>query len=75
VTTEAKHFTEPVLENRGVVVMTSLDVKEAFDAAFWPSILHGSKELRCSRNLYMLSKGYFSHRITVMTTNNVSIKR
>jgi len=72
---EAKKFIEPVLENRGVVIMTSLDVKVAFDPAFWPSILHGLKELSCPRNLYNFSKGYFSHRIAVMTTNNVSIKR
>jgi len=72
---EAKKFIEPVLENRGVVIMTSLDVKGAFDAAFWPSILHGLKELSCPRNLYNLSKGYFSHRIAVMPTNNVIIKR
>ena len=55
--------------------MTSLDVQGASDAAFWPSILHGLKELSCPRNLYNLSKGYSSHRIAVMTTNNVSIKR
>ena len=55
--------------------MTSLDVKGAFDTTFWPSILHGLKELSCPRNLYNLSKGYFSHRIAVMTTNNISIKR
>jgi len=72
---EAKKCIEQVLENRGVVIMTSLDVKGAIDAAFWPSILHGFKELSCPRNLYNLSKGYFSHRIAVMTTNNVSIKR
>jgi len=40
---EAKNFIEPVLENRGVVIMTDLNVKGAFDAAFWPSILHGLK--------------------------------
>jgi hypothetical protein len=72
---EANKSIEPVLQNRGVVIMTSLDVKGAFDAAFWPSILHGLKELSCLRNMYNLSEGYFSHRIAVMTTNNISIKR
>jgi len=56
-------------------MMTGMDVKGAFGAAFWPSILHGLEELNCPRNLYNISKGYFSHRIAVMTTNNVSIKR
>ena len=40
---EAKNFIEKVLESRGVVIMTSLDVKGAFDAASWTSILHGLK--------------------------------
>ena len=32
---EAKKFIEPELENRKVVIMTSLDVKGAFGAAWW----------------------------------------
>jgi len=55
--------------------MTSLDVKEAFDAASWTSILHDLKELNCPRNLYNLSKGYFSNRTAVLTMNNVSETR
>jgi hypothetical protein len=31
---DARKFIEPVLENRGVVIMSTLDVKGAFDAAF-----------------------------------------
>jgi hypothetical protein len=72
---EAEKFIEPELRNRKVVIMTSLDVKGAFDAAWWPSIL---KELKVSgypRNLYYLSKGYFSQRTAVMSTNSVSIVR
>jgi len=42
---EAEMFIEPVLERRGVVIMTNLDVKGAFDAASWTSILHGLKNL------------------------------
>ena len=30
---EAKRFIEPILESRGAVIMMSLDVKGAFDAA------------------------------------------
>jgi hypothetical protein len=72
---EAKKFIEPKLESRGVVIMTSLDLKRAFDAASWQSILHGLKELNCPRNLYSLSKGYFSHRMAIMTTNNVKVQK
>jgi len=72
---EAKNFIEPRLENRGAVIMTSLDVKGAFDTASWQSILYGLKELNCPRNLYNLSKGHFSHRTAVMTTNNVRVEK
>ena len=72
---EAKKFIQPVLEKRGLVIITSLDVKGAFDAAWWPSILQTLKDLGCPRNLHNLSKGYFSHRTAVMSTNSVSIKR
>jgi hypothetical protein len=54
--------------------MTSLDVKGAFDAAWWPGILHGLKDLRCPRNLN-LSKGYFSNRTAVMNSNSITIER
>jgi len=36
---EAKQFIEPVLEKRGLAIMTRINVKGAFDAAWWPGIL------------------------------------
>jgi hypothetical protein len=72
---EAKKFIEPVLEKRGLVIMTRLDVSGAFDPAWWPSILQGLKDLGCPRNLYNLSKRYFSHQTAIMSTNSISIKR
>ena len=47
----------------------------AIDADFRPSNLHGLKELNCPRKLYNIKKEHFSHRINVINTNNVSIKR
>jgi len=55
--------------------MTSLDVKGAFDAAWWPGILKGLKDLSCPRNLYSLSKGYFSNRTAVINSNNITVER
>jgi hypothetical protein len=71
----AKKFIETELVKRKVVIMTSLDVKGAFDAVWWPSILKGLKDSGCPRNLYNLCKGYFSHRSAVMSTNSISIER
>ena len=47
---EAKSFFEPVLENRGLVIMTSIDVQGAFDSAWWPGILKGLRDFNCPSN-------------------------
>jgi ribonuclease HI len=72
---EAKSFIEPVLENRGIVILASLDVQGAFDSAWWPGIIHGLRDLNCPRNLYNLSKEYFNNRTAILTTNNYTIER
>jgi hypothetical protein len=45
-----------------VIVLVSLDVKGAFDAAWWPGILNRLRACGCPKNLYDLTKGYFSQR-------------
>ena len=46
---------EPELERRRLVIMTWLEVKGAFYAAWWPAILRGLRDADCSRNLYQLT--------------------
>jgi hypothetical protein len=72
---EAKKYTERELETRKIVIMTSLDVTGAFDAAWWPSILKGLKDSSCPRNLYYLSQGYFRQRTAVMSTNIITTEK
>ena len=56
--------------------MTSLDIQGAFNSAWWrPSVIHGLKELKCPRNLYTLSKEYFSNRTAVLNTKSVTKQR
>ena len=74
-TMEAKSFIEPMLENRGLVIMTSLDIQGAFVSAWWPGILQGLRDFKCPRNLYKLSKEFFNDRTVVMITKNYSIER
>ena len=50
--------------------MTSLDVKGAFDAAWWPAILRELREAKCPPNLYHLAQDYFKERRAVMLINN-----
>ena len=47
-----KQFIDPELESGRVVIMASLDVKGAFDAAWWPAILKGLRDAKCPQNLY-----------------------
>src|SRR5215467_12179331 len=55
-----KGFIDEALTKGKIVALVSLDVKGAFDAAWWPSILKILKDFYCSRNLYNLTKNYFS---------------
>ena len=72
---ETKKFIAQELGNKKVVIMASVDVKGAFDAAWWPSILEGMKDSECPRNLYYPSQRYFSQRTAVKSINSVSIER
>jgi hypothetical protein len=54
-----KDFIDEAL-TKGQIVLVSLDVKGAFDAVWWPSILKALKDFYCPRNLYNLTKKYFS---------------
>jgi hypothetical protein len=65
-----KQFIEPELERGRVVIMASLDVKGAFDTAWWPAILKGLRDAKCSRNLYQLTQGYFRERRAAISINN-----
>jgi hypothetical protein len=55
--------------------MTSLGGTGVFDAAWLPSILKRLKDSGYPRNMFYLSRGYFSQRTAVMSTNSVSIDR
>ena len=55
--------------------MVSLDIKGAFNAAWWPSILKHLKEFQCPANLYRLSARYISNRRAKLTINNYTIEK
>jgi len=48
--------------SRGEITVTvSLDVEGAFNSAWWPSVLKNLQESGCPRNLFNLTKNYFSN--------------
>ena len=69
-----KETVQGILNKGEYVALVSLDVKGAFDAAWWPSILTALREAGCHKNLYELSKSYFSERTASLTVNSVAIQ-
>jgi hypothetical protein len=69
-----KEFVEDGLREGLITVVISLDVKGAFDAAWWPSILMTLKDFNCPRNSYYLTKSYLSQRTAVISTNTIQVE-
>ena len=73
--TKLKEIVEENLRDKNYTILISLDVKGAFNAAWWPAILHSLKELKCPKNLYKLSLNYFSERTAEMNQNSINISK
>jgi len=58
-----------------VIALISLDVQGAFDADWWPAILNELWECKCPKNLYELTKSYFSQRIVSWSTNSLRMDK
>jgi hypothetical protein len=58
-----------------ITILISLDMKGAFDAAWWPSTLHTLKDFNCPKNLYNLARSYFRGRTAANHTNSTQIER
>jgi len=70
-----KDFVEKGLVAGDVIVLVSLDVKGAFDVAWWQSILNGLKVCGCPKNLFNLTNSYFSQRTAVLSINSIRMER
>ena len=70
-----KEIIEENLKQKVCTSVVSLDIQGAFDAAWWPSIPHNLKELKCLKNLFNLSKSYFSNRTASLCRNTLKIEK
>jgi len=70
-----KVIIEENLKQKNCTSVVSFDVREAFDAAWWPGILHNLKELKCQKNLFNLSRSYFSNRMALLYGNMFIIEK
>ena len=69
-----KEYIEDDFRTGEVTILVSLDVKAAFNAAWWPTILKSLNDSLCPRNLYNLTRSYFSNRHSTLQTTNIKIE-
>ena len=70
-----KEIVEENLKQKNCTSVVSLDVRGVFDAAWWPSILLNLKELKCPKNLFKLSRSYFSDRTASLRGNTLKTEQ
>jgi len=70
-----KEIIEENMKQKNCTSVVSLDVQGAFDTAWWPSTLRNLKELKCPKNLFNLSRSYFSNRMASLCGNTLKIKK
>ena len=70
-----KEFIGETLNHKNCISVVNLDVRGAFHAAWWPSILLNLKELKCPKNLFNLSRSYFSNRTASLCGNTLKLEK
>jgi hypothetical protein len=70
-----KEIIGETLNHKNCISVVSLDVRGAFDAAWWPSILLNLKELKRPKNLFNLSRSYFSNRTASLSGNTLKLEK
>jgi len=70
-----KNFVQEGFSKGEITAIVSLDVEGAFNTAWAPSVLKHLQESGCLRNLYNLTKNYFSKRRATMAKNNMKLER
>ena len=70
-----KEIIGETLNHKNCISVVSLDVRGAFDAAWWPSILLNLQELKCPKNLFNLARSYFSNRTASLCGNTFKLEK
>jgi len=70
-----KEFVQDSLAAGDVIALVSLDVQGAFDAAWWPAILKEMRNCGSPKNLYKLTKNYFSELTAILATNSIRMEK
>ena len=70
-----KNVVDEGLKAGEVIILVSLDIQTAFDAAWWPNILKSLQDCGFPRNLYYLIKSYLNQRSAILSTNSIKVER
>jgi len=66
-------YQEEALREGKIAIIVTLDVKEAFDSAWWPNIIATLQKFKCPKSLYNLARNCLSERTAVISANNIQI--
>ena len=70
-----KEFVQKCGAARDVTALVCLDVKGAFDAASWPTILKELISCGSPNNLYKFIKRYLTKRSAILATNSTRMEK
>ncbi|CAK1580717.1 unnamed protein product [Parnassius mnemosyne] len=62
-------------ENKQQVIAISLDIKSAFDNAWWPALLHRLRYIQCSRNIFGLISNYIENRKVTLNYGGTEVTK
>ncbi|XP_072940728.1 uncharacterized protein [Epargyreus clarus] len=61
--------------NGKMVIAVSLDIKGAFDHAWWPALLNRLHDVKCPSNLYRIIQSYLSNRSVALNYADATVHR
>lgn len=61
--------------NNEHVIVASLDIKSAFDNAWWPAIFHRLRTIDCPKNIYNILLSYITNRKVQINFADVSVNK
>jgi hypothetical protein len=70
-----KNIVDEGLNAGEVIILVSLDIQTAFDAAWWPNLLKSLQDCGCLKILFDLVKSYLNQRSAILSTNSIKKER
>ncbi|CAK1585236.1 unnamed protein product [Parnassius mnemosyne] len=62
-------------ENKQLAEAISLDIKAAFDSAWWPALFNRLRYIACPNNIFGLIRSYFQDRVVILDHAGERVKK